>query len=196
MRWPSLSPRDRRTLIAGAAVIVGIVLLTRGLPAWRRWDGEARAASVELRVEAQRTRRAVEELPAMADSLAARQARFVALAPLLLAADSRAAATAALTSAISAAAQSSSVQLASMQVRSDTTGNVFERIEARATMTGDGHGLGRMLVALERGPLLLSVRQLGVTQPSPSAPPDQPETLRVELVVEGLAHVRRAEGRT
>jgi hypothetical protein len=49
-----------------------------------------------------------------------------------------------------------------------------------------------MLVALERGPVLLSIRQLSISQAEVGAPADRAESLRLELVIEGLTVDRRA----
>jgi hypothetical protein len=188
----TLSDRDRRTLIVGAAVIAFLVLLSRGIPAWRRWDADVRAAAGEMAEEAARAEQTVRLLPASLDSLEARRARFVAVGAGVLEGESPAASGAALASLVSGVAARAGVQLGSVQVQPDTaSAGTFMRIGVRADATGDLPALTRMLAMLEGGPELLAVRELAITQPSPGGPAEQPEALRMEITVQGLALVRR-----
>jgi hypothetical protein len=186
-----LSPRDRRTLARGAAVVALVLLLGRGVPAWRRWDAGARAAAAEMAAEAAEAVQTVRLLPASLDSLEARNARLVALGEGVLGGESPAAAGAALASLVSGAAARAGVQLGSLQVRPDTaSAGTLMRISVRADGTGDLPAITRMLALLEGGPELLAIRELSLTQPSPGGPGEQPEALRVELSVQGLALLR------
>jgi Type II secretion system (T2SS), protein M subtype b len=183
-----LSPRDRRTLAAGALTILLLVLLGRGLPAWRRWDAGVRASAVELAGEAARAELAARELPAMLDSLEARRARLVAVGSGVLEGGSPAASGAILAALVSGSAARAGVQIGSVQVRPDTAGaGTFIRVSVRADGTGDLGAITRMLVLLEGAPELLAVREASITQPAPGGPAEQPEALRLELSVEGLA---------
>lgn len=189
---PRISDRDRRTLAAGALVIVLLVLLGRGLPAWRRWDADIRASAAEMAAEAARAEQAVRLLPAGLDSLEARRARLVAVGRGALGGGSTAASAAALASLVSGSAARAGVQIGSVQVRPDTaSAGTFMRIAVRADGTGDLPAITRMLVLLEGAPELLAVRELSITQPNPGGPAEQPEALRVEVSVEGLALARR-----
>ena len=197
MSAPSLSPRDRRTLLAGAAVIGAILLVFRGVPAWRRWDEGTRASAQELVDAAARARVEARALPAAADSVEARQRRLVGLAARLLDGRTPAAAGASLASLISGAAARANVTLGSVQVEPDTaTGSTFVRVAVRGDATGDLPGLTRMLAQLEGGPELLDVRQISITQPDAGGPADRPEQLRLTFVVEGLAFPRAAAAST
>ncbi|HYR09675.1 MAG TPA: type II secretion system protein GspM [Longimicrobium sp.] len=188
----NLSDRDRRTLVAGTVVIVLLVVLSRGIPAWRRWDADVRASAAEMSVEAARAEQTVRLLPASLDSLEARRARFVAVGAGALEGETAAASGAALASLVSGAAARAGVQMGSVQVRPDTaSAGTFMRIGVRADATGDLPALTRMLALLEGGPELLAVRELAITQPSPGGPAEQPEALRMEITVQGLALVRR-----
>lgn len=129
----------------------------------------------------------------VADSLRARNARYLALAPALLDGDTPAAAAATLAGLVSGAASGAQVRMGAIQLRIDTTARgAFVRVGVRADATGDVEGITGMLATLERGPEVLVFRELAITQPEPGAGDDRPEALRVELVVEGLA-VRRRE---
>lgn len=184
----SLSPRDRRVLALGAGAIALILLVGRGIPAWRRWDAATRASAGQQVDQAARTEAAVRELPAVLDSLQARRTRLAALGTGLLEGTSPAASAAALASLVSGAASSAGVQIGAVQVRPDTaTQGTFLRVGVRADATGDLPSLLRMLAALEGGPERLAVRELSLTQPNPGGPPDQVESLRMEIAVEGLA---------
>ena len=188
----TLSDRDRRTLIVGTVVIVLLVLLSRGIPAWRRWDADVRASAAEMSVEAARAEQTVRLLPPALDSLQARRARLAALGRGVLEGESTAASGAALASLVSGAAARAGVEIGSVQVRPDTAGaGTFMRIGVRADGTGDLPAITRMLALLEGAPELLAVRALSITQPAPGGPAEQPEALRMEIDVQGLALVRR-----
>jgi hypothetical protein len=187
-----LSGRDRRTLAIGSIVIVLLVLFSRGLPAWRRWDADVRASAAEMTAEASRAEQTVRLLPASLDSLQARKARFVAVGRGVLEGGSPAASGAALASLVSGAAARAGVQIGSVQVRPDTaSAGAFVRIGVRADGTGDLPAITRMLAMLEGAPQLLAVREVSITQPTPGGPAEQPEALRMEITVQGLALVRR-----
>ena len=187
-----LSERDRRVLAVGALVIGLLLLLGRGLPAWRRWDAETRASAAEMTAEAARARAAVRALPALRDSAAARGGRLVALAPAVLDGGSAASAGAELASLVSGAATRAGVQLGAVQLSPPDTAarTVFTRVRVRTDATGDLPRLLRFMQALEGGPALLSVREWAVAQPNAGGPAELPEALRLELTVEGLAAPR------
>jgi hypothetical protein len=100
---------------------------------------------------------------------------------------------AALASVVSGAAVIAGLELGAISIRLDTTRtNVFSRPSVRGDARGDITGLTRFLAALERGPTMLVIRQLAVTQPEPGAAGDRPETLRIEFTIEGIALERAA----
>lgn len=186
-----ISPRDRRTLAAGLLAILLLVLFSRSLPAWRRWDAGAHASAAEMAGEAARAERMAEELPATLDSLQARGARLAALGPAVLEGGSPAASGAVLAALVSGSAARAGVQIGSVEVRPDTaSAGTFVRVAVRADGTGDLGAITRMLVLLEGAPELLAVRETAISQPAPGGPADQPEALRLELLVEGLALAR------
>jgi type II secretion system (T2SS) protein M len=188
MRLAQLSRRDRRTLLIGAVTIASLVAFSRGFPAWNTWRYEATAAAVESTGEARRAESAVGMEAALRDTLAARRRRFLALAPAVLTGDSPALATGTLAELVSGAAANAGVSLGSIQPRGDTAiGRMFTPVAVRASGVGDIRGVIRLLVTLERGPVLLSVRELSITQPDPAAGKDRAEQLRIDLLIEALA---------
>lgn len=183
----TISNRDRRVLAAGVAAIVVLIAVSRGLPALRQWQSESRDSASALAQEVARVRTMMALNRVTRDSLAARQRRFIALAPLLVRGETHAMGGAMLASLISSAATAASVRLGPVQVRADTSARgVFSRVGARAEITGDVQGVGAFLSILERGPTLLAVRELTISQPEPAAAPDRAEVLHVALAVDAL----------
>jgi hypothetical protein len=179
--------RDRRVLAAGAAAIVVLLGIARGLPTLRQWQSETRDSASALAQEAARVRTTMARDHVTRDSLAARQRRFIALAPLLLRGETPAMGGAILASLISTAATEASVRLGPVQVHADTAVHgVFSRVGARAEITGDVHGVGAFLSILESGPTLLGVRELTISQLEPGAAPDRAEALHVAVAVDAL----------
>jgi hypothetical protein len=187
------SDRDRRTLVIGLALVAGLLVGFRGVPAWRgRYDHE-RAAASHLALRAAEAQAAVRGSRVRADSLDARRRRFVDLAPAILDGRTPAAAGATLAAIVSGAAAKAGLQVNSVQVRPDSAGpGIFTPVSVHADATGDVRGIAAMLGLLERGPELLAVRSLAVSGAQPAAPGTQPEALHLELTVEGLALSRPA----
>jgi hypothetical protein len=195
MRLPTLGPRDRRALVFGAGAIGALIVGMCGVPPARAWSASSVASAREVVAEAKRGEQSLRAGQALRDSMRVRGARFVALAPMLLDGSSSATAGATLASLISGAAATADAKLGAVHVRLDTARradarSIFARVSARADVIADIRGLSRFLLALERGPTLLAIRELSVTQPEPAASPDRPEMLRIELVVDGLALAR------
>lgn len=179
--------RDRRAVLAGIAVVVSLLVVARGLPALQQWQLESRESARALTQELASARATVARARLTHDSLVARQRRFIALAPLLLRGETPATGTAALASVISTAATAASVRLGPVQVRADTTSRgVFSRVGVRAEITGDVRGVAAFLSILERGPTLIAVRELTISQVEPAAAIDRAEALHVALSVDAL----------
>jgi hypothetical protein len=186
-----IASRDRRVLVAGVVVVVLLVAFARGLPALRRWHADVRDSSAALTQEAARARMTVARARTTRDSLAARERRFIALAPLLLRGETPAMGSATLASLISTAATAASVRLGPVQVQADTIARgVFSRVGVRAEITGDVRGVSAFLSILERGPILVAVKELTIAQLEPAAAADRAEALHVAVAVEALM-VRR-----
>lgn len=182
------SNRERRVLVIGGALIVGMLALSRGLPRWLAWQRDARGLAAGMVAEVARSEATARSLEEKLDSLEARKSRFLELAPLLLDAESPSKAAGALTALVSGAAQAAGVRVATIRVNIDTVDNaLLRRIRVSAEFEGDVRGVATMIAALERGPELLAIRELTITQRDPAGPPDRPETLGVLLQVHGLA---------
>ena len=182
--------RERRVLIGGAAVIVTLVAFARGWPAWIAWSREARDAAIEQMRAATDADALIASDRIIADSLRARGARFVALAPELLPGHGLPAATAALSTVVSSAATASGLTLGTIQLLPPAdTGRqrVFARVRVHADVTGDITELMTFVSALEGGPTRLTVSELTITQPEPAAAPNRAEALHADFTVEGLA---------
>lgn len=184
---PGMSARDRRALVVGVISISALVILSRGLPAWRGWRRAAHEGAIAATTDLGRARSLLSMSSAISDSLAARNDRFLALAPALLGGESPAAAGATLAGLVSGAAATSGVRLGAVQIRPDTASSAtFTRISVRADATSDISGVTKMLATLERGPTLLAIRSISIDQSEPAATSDRMEALRVTIVVEGL----------
>ena len=181
-----VTQRERRTVVAGIAIIAGIVGFGRGLPAWRSWMSEARASAQELRAELVRARSDVAGLKASSDSLAVRSSRLDSASRTYLDGASPNAAAASLASTVSRLAETAGVRVASVGARVDSSKLASARAIASVTAVGDVRGLTRLLAGIERGPLLLSVASLSVSQGEVAAADDRAEALRIEMSVEGL----------
>ena len=199
----AMSKRDRRTLLVGAGIVAGLVALAKGVPAWRAWDAAVRASAAEIVAEAERAGRSARALPAVRDSQIARNARYLALAELVVPGDGPTSAAGELATFVSGTATAADLAMGALQVRVDTAkrgsdsgvdGSPFARVSVQGDLTGDVHGLTYFLSEIEGGPFLLSVRELAITQPEPAAPSDRPETLRAQFVVEGIALRSGADG--
>jgi threonine dehydrogenase-like Zn-dependent dehydrogenase len=185
-----ITARDRRTLAIGAGAIGCLLTIARGLPAWRSWLSDGRAAAAEQIRAAQEADALVSEAGAMRDTLAARNARYVALAPMLVSGDTPAEASASLASVMSSAASGAGVKLGTVQLRpaADTGARrTFVRVGVRADVVGDIAGIAALLASLERGPIRLRVQDVTVTQPDAASPRDRVEALHAEITIEGLA---------
>ncbi len=189
----AMSPRERRLVIVGSTAIALIVVLGRGIPAWRAWVRDARAGAAEQMRAAATADALLAGTRGRQDTLAVRQARYLALAPSLVPGTTTGQASAALASFVSSSAAAAGVKLGAVQIRpaADTGhGHAFARVSVHADLVGDVRGLAALLLALERGPLGLRVRELTVNQAAPSAPTDRAEALHADLVVDGLVLIQ------
>ena len=115
-----MSARDRRALLAGVVSIASLVAVSRVFPSWRSWRQSAYEKATAANTELARAQSLLSVSHAIDDSLAARNDRFLSLAPALLGGKSPAAAGATLAGIVSGAAATSGVRLGAVQIRSDT----------------------------------------------------------------------------
>jgi hypothetical protein len=209
--------RERRTLAIGAAAVLGILALGRGVPAWRATLEGRRQGATELHAERVRAERALSTHAALRDTLAARGKRLTAVSATLLPGNQEGAAGRALAAMVSGAATGAEVRLTTTAVLGQDareTGRramgevagarqgqtpargrrdraMLETVAVRAVGTGDIRGIATLLHALEHGPMRLRVRSVAITQPDVAAGDERAESLQIDLVVEGLAVARR-----
>ena len=189
----SLSSRERRVVKVGVTVVALALGVGRVVPGWVAWVTAERERAAHAAERLDEAREAVGNLESARDTLGARNERYLALAPVLIGGPSAASAGASLAVLISGNAAAAGLELGTLRVTTDTAREtVFARISVRGDARGDIRGATAMLLALERGPVLLSVRQLSISQLDVGAPADRAESLRLELVIEGLTVDRDA----
>jgi hypothetical protein len=190
-----LAPRDRRTLALGGAVLLFLLLAFRGVPAWLAWRTEATTSAAELSRELQQTQLAIRGVRGALDTTEARVARLKAAAPALLVVEAPSEAPALLADVVREAARLSGVAVESLESRVDSAGGArLPHVVATVQGTGDVSGLSAFLHRLEGNATLLAVRELSVQPQSVGTPRDAVESLRIRMIIEGLAVVRGGEG--
>jgi hypothetical protein len=199
----SLSARDRRTVKLGAATLIAIVLLGKGVPRWRAWELDAVASAREVREELHRAQASVSALAALSDTAAARRSRINTLERGLIYAKTPAAAGATLAGFVAESADDAGVRLGAVQVRADTSTTVrYRRVGVSTEGVGGVRDVTEFVARLESSRARLVIREFAASQPDPTAPRERAEALRITLVVEALAAAptppssRRADDRT
>ena len=187
--FSSLSARDRRTLVIGAVSIGCLVIVGRGVPAWRAREQRAIASADAAARATARDQALTRNARAIHDSVAARRARFAALAPTWLGGDSPAAAGAGLAAVITRAATDAGVTLGTLDIHTDSAGQApFVPLRVRVSVSGDIQGLATLLAALDRGPVATNVASLDVQGGDPAAAPQRPEILHADFTIDALWH--------
>jgi hypothetical protein len=190
MIQPGLSAKDRRTAVFGVVVVGSLFGFSRGLPALREWERARVADATDLAAKASSARANVRMLGPMRDSLSARKQRLAVIDSTMLSGTSAAAAAADLASSLDDIATSSRVKVTSMQLRADSAvAGALTKVAVRVSGTTDVTGLAAFLRAVEANEAPLAVRELTVSQSDPSAAPNKPEALHVDVVVEALARI-------
>lgn len=182
-----ISARDRRAVMLGGTVLVIAFVLVRGIPLWLAMLDRAQAeAARETRALAD-ARALVAAAPMLRDSLDARRARYLAMAPDFIASASPDAAVARLSGIVSSAASTAGVALSSLSLSADTASRSgFGRPMVRGEARGDISGLSQFPLLVEMGPPLLRVAQLTVTQPDVVGG-TRAEELRITFVIDAIA---------
>ncbi|MEK7668879.1 MAG: type II secretion system protein GspM [Gemmatimonadota bacterium] len=179
-----MSPRERRAVLWGAALVAGALLL-RGVPWAAREANAAREGLAERTVTLRRTRALVRGVPATRESLATALAGVVALAPALVEGGTQAEAAAALAAAVSLAAGQAALRVVRLDPATDSAPGPIRPVTLRGELQGDIAGLTAFLRAVETGRPLLTVGTFAVTAPDPVPRAGSPEQLRIELEVTG-----------
>jgi hypothetical protein len=182
-----LSTQDRRMLAIGVVAMAVLVGGGRGVPVLLRWTRDRRASAasvVEATARAEASVRQSRETQAL---LGVARTRLAAYDSATLTGSSPATAGAALAEIVSDAASDAEITLGSVQLRGDSISRTaLTRVAARASVSGDLNGIALFLETLEGVPELLAIRELSITQSGQAGVPGQPETLRAELLVEGV----------
>lgn len=184
--------RDRKTAIVGTIVVLSLLLVGRGLPAWHRWRINAKESTESVLAEASEVAGSVER--AREVDAANRRAELlrIELAPAFVNGSTQATAAANLASLVADAATANGVRMGSLQGSADSamsrSGNVVH-LRVRGEGTANVTAVTQFLATLEGGLPLIAVRELSITQGDPRAPPDRPESLRVGFVIEALVHL-------
>lgn len=187
MRLAGISTRDQRTLVVGAVSIAVLLGGSRAIRWWLRTKADVSAAAADTRERLAFAQALLRSERIARDSAEARSRRYLALARQILPGRSPASAGAELAAMVSGAAQGAGLRVGTVQVQPDTTRlSVFARVAVRVQVTGDVRGVTALLLTLERGPLLINIRELSLTQLDPSADDTRAEALRGEMLVEAL----------
>lgn len=187
--------RDRRAVFIGTVLILGAVTTTRGLPRIALAESESRA---RWEYAADRMRRLESSVlvkrPSRRDEVEEPDARLAFEAQFI---ESRTIteATGSLVQLVAGLADFAGARVRMTSPASDSAfRDGIATVRVRVSLSTDSQGLLTFLRELEVGPRLLVISQLTVSQVEPAAGPEQPEALRVELLILGLAreHARSA----
>jgi hypothetical protein len=188
----TLADRDRRALLLGFAIMLGLILAFRGIPAWQAWRRVARITASEIMTQAARTDALLGGFSLALDTLQARTAQVGAMGPVLLTDETSTGAASNLAAFIGELARQSLVRLEAVEMRVDSSkAHALPRVTVDLQATTDVAGLSSLLRGLEQGPTMLAVRNLAIRPQNADAPRDQVEVLSIRLTVEGLALVRQ-----
>lgn len=184
LRLPA-APRDRRAVLAGAAIVASGIGLRTAAPLWRTARSlRERAAAVAAQVAEARALIALDG--GTRDSLAARNQRLVSLAPRFIAGRSPADAQGDLAARVGAAALSHQVRISRQEPRADPGAGPFPRVVMRFEAEGDARGISGWLGELESGSALLDVTELSIDAPGYATGATQPEAQHVAVTISGL----------
>ena len=176
-------------------MLIGIMLLLgRGAPAWHEWEHAQTLAAQESSLRLLRAQSAMDSRRVIIAMRSKLTAQLDALTEACVHATSATVAGAALATLMGDWGTESGIRITSTSVRADTARKVvFTRIAVRISATGDVEGLAEFLRAIESSDQLLALRELSIVQSDPSAPDSRAESLRFEIVVEGLAQIEAKE---
>ena len=183
-----LASRDRRALIAGVAVMGGLVVCSRALPAWWHWRADVRSTAAEAIAQERRVTTVVTGFSQSLDSLGARVGRLKRMGPVFLTGATATEAASMLAAIIGESARASLVRIDAIEIHVDSArGSAMPHVRVEVQAVGDIAGLATLLQRIEKGPTLLAVPRLAVHPQAVDAPANQVETLAIRLSVEGLA---------
>jgi hypothetical protein len=181
-----MTPRDRRALQIGGAVVVAALFLVIGAPAvWRKW-ATMRESLAEHRDLVSRAKAQVDGVAALDSTAAGVRSRFVALAPRLVAGGSEAEATATLGGVVTALADRSRLRLKRVDGESDSLrAGPLRRVVVGVELEGDWAAVTSFFRGLAGEPVALSLSAVDVRAQDPTSPGDRPEVLVIRTEVSG-----------
>ena len=185
-----LASRDRRTVMAGGIVILSILVMGRGAPAWNRWRTNAEESSRSALVEVSEARRSVSRWREVDAANRRAELQRMEVAPAFLNGSGVAAAGATLASVVSDAARANGVRMGALEASGESAvseiGGVA-RVRVRGDASGDVRAVTQFLAALEGGVPLISVRELSLTHGELNVAANRSDPLRIEFAIEALA---------
>ena len=181
-----MSPRDRRGVTLGIAIITTAVVLLRLAPwGWRTVAEQ----SAELRARAEvleRMRNDLGSSGALGDSAEALRSRVGLLAPALLTGATRSHAMADLNDRLSVTAERHRVRVGRKEPLADSVQDgELGRVAMRVQLESDTRGLLTLLTAMASGTAILVTDSLRITVSDPLVTSEQAEVLRTELTISG-----------
>jgi hypothetical protein len=183
--------KDRRALLWGVAVVLGALVLLRGVPAAARGIEVLRDRATAQRATLARAEDVVVRGPAVRDSLAQVFHDIVALAPDLVDGDTPADAQASLAALLSLQANRHALKVVRVDALPDSAAGVFHRVALHAELEGDIAGVTGLLGSVEAGPPLLTVSSVSIGTSDAVPHPRTSEALHVTLEVGGYYLARR-----
>jgi hypothetical protein len=188
----NVSGRDGRILLIGGSIVGALIGFSKGLPAWRTWERSAIADATATASEIAAVHNGAQQLPTLRDSLASRRRLMTTLESSLLSGASAASAAAILSRTVQRIAAECRVKVSALQLQGDSvSGDTFARVRVRVSGLSDVAALAAFLRRIEGAKTRLVVRELTVARPDPAGSDAKPETLRIDVLVEGIAMIRR-----
>lgn len=157
--WVERPAREKR-LIAGAAVILLLVLLRYGVGLYLAYIEGLQEQADSLAQQAERLTRMAARVPEATRQREALEQRLAEIVPQLLPGDNPQLAAAALIERINTLAQQEQLQVLSTQVMGEQPAGPFRRITVQVLLQGDMAEVARLISALEFGSWRLSITSL------------------------------------
>ena len=194
MSRPAIGTRDRRVLLGGVVCLAGLVLTFRGVPAFAHATSGARASARQLLTESARARGSIAALSSLRQQSRSVDAAWDSVGRLVTHTATTAALIGALSTYVGTLADSLNIRLMDVRPESvDSSRAPLVVVTFRTAGEGDVEGVVGWLRDLETGRPLARVVRLRIDATDPQAPPDRPERLRFDCLIElvGAVEARR-----
>lgn len=180
-----MNTRDRRAVTVGGAVIAIALAVLWVVPSVVSGARRLQERVVARQETLDNAHNLLASQQLVRDSLEVVLARFVLLAPKLIAGPTPTDAAASLAAALQGLAARHALRVTRLESTPDSVGGPIRCVTAHLELEGDVHSLAALLASIEAGNPLLTVRALAVTAPEPGSPARSPERLRITLTVAG-----------